>query len=765
MLRFPHPSRRQFLQSLGAGALAWTSLRSAIAAENTTASNAFFHGNHAPNWEPIPYPIPTAANGIVPEKFVVQDDVVIPVGWQYDVLLSWGDTFGPKGREVTVGYNCDFNGLLPMKGRTNEYWLLVNFEYVSARPWGEAYEAVRGRKLKVRFDGNIRVNTAAGEETHGTSLDADAMSKPVLQEVKELAKLYLDELGVGVFHVRRLEDGRLEVVKNSPHHKRVSSYRNDNVTGEHRFAGPGAATLTPPTGTMSNCSGAVLPWGTFMTCEENIRYAVSELVTPQGEELATNVQLKAGGGLKGSEHPEYWAGLGGFLETPLDGRHFGWVASVEPNTGQLTKHTSLGRFRHENLAPRATNGQRFAGYMGNDMRGGGVYKFVSNSTIKDVSLSSTAELLNDGVLYVAHFQPPNENQLHTSGQGSWIPLRPNTPLRTPAPHHTAGGHVMLPDRRTADGGWVPVGEGSKAKQTVAQWVAAIEKYTGKSLEQSTLGDLVDVKPLQAKHPKLSEEELATYLILLDAFVMANACGGTPTARPEDLEVFPKNDSLIYIAFTDTSGGSDGSPDKRIFPNSAGENSRQYGLVMAMHDPSPESESFTWSPWLEGGEVVDRGASTVGFGLAAADNLAFDASGDIIGIGCDISTSKLNHEPDRIAHPNLGDGAGFGVFGNNTFWLGASASETIFPFMTMPNEAEVTGPIVLSDPPAVLVSVQHPGETQGATGVNGRAKEDTRQIGIRDIDGELVQQERTITLGSSWPTGRWPKPSVIVVRPS
>jgi secreted PhoX family phosphatase len=56
------------------------------------------------------------------------DDVVLPDGFTYDVVLKWGDVFTASGRPF--GYNNDFIGVFPLGG-PEETLLVVNHEYVS----------------------------------------------------------------------------------------------------------------------------------------------------------------------------------------------------------------------------------------------------------------------------------------------------------------------------------------------------------------------------------------------------------------------------------------------------------------------------------------------------------------------------------------------------------------------------------------------------------------------------------------------------------
>ena len=80
------------------------------------------------------------------------DDVVLPDGFTYDVVLKWGDVFTASGRPF--GYNNDYIGVFALGG-PEEALLVVNHEYVSLAYAGDAalypqtFEMLHGRKPTV----------------------------------------------------------------------------------------------------------------------------------------------------------------------------------------------------------------------------------------------------------------------------------------------------------------------------------------------------------------------------------------------------------------------------------------------------------------------------------------------------------------------------------------------------------------------------------------------------------------------------------------
>jgi secreted PhoX family phosphatase len=272
------------------------------------------------------------------------DDVVLPDGFTYDVVLKWGDVFTAAGRPF--GYNNDFIGVFALGG-PEEALLVVNHEYVSLAYAGDAalypqtFEMLRGRKPTV----------------------AD----------------YKMDVGVSVVRVRRDGvTGAWVPVLGDPLNRRIDAH-----TACH-FDGPAALLIDQEVieGTFDNCSGQVTPWGTALSCEENYQARVPELVDAKGRSVR-----------------------GGSFDLP--GGHYGWVVEVDPYDPGSTpvKHTALGRFRHENVGLRAEAGKPLAGYMGDDRIRGHVWKFVSDGLYRPGDSAGNRTLLSSGTLYAARFNP------------------------------------------------------------------------------------------------------------------------------------------------------------------------------------------------------------------------------------------------------------------------------------------------------------------------------------------------------------------------
>ena len=116
-------------------------------------------------------------------------------------------------------------------------------------------------------------------------------------------------------------------------------------------------------GTFQNCAGGTTPWGTVLSAEENFQTQVPEPVRADGSSLSPSQ-------LPFLINDFDLIGLGNVFG--LAGNKYGWMVEVDPANPQDygTKHTWLGRYRHEAFGIRAVSGQKLAVYSGCDRRGG-----------------------------------------------------------------------------------------------------------------------------------------------------------------------------------------------------------------------------------------------------------------------------------------------------------------------------------------------------------------------------------------------------------
>lgn len=733
--------RREFLMFLGAGA-ATIAFGACDKHQGQKLSMPFNQGNSGMSFKPIQLPIPLeiddqpAAKQIVAySNYEVLDDLVLPEGFTYDPIAAWGDLVGDDGR---WGYNNDY--LSFVETGPNRGYLTINFEYISGFTWMQTYSQAIGRSLPFQ-----EVIAA----TQGP-IDALALSdgNPLKAKISKICQECLIDQGIGVISLARNPDGKWT---------RTFSEADRRITGISgwqdgrylRATGPAVAVFENRNkrgyedglgsriiGTFANCAGGTTPWGTVLSAEENFQAQVPEPVFADGSSADP---------ARNSFYIDnrFIAGQGNVFG--LAGNKYGWMVEVDPaNPNDYgTKHTWLGRFRHEAVAVRAVAGKRLAVYSGCDRRGGHLYKFLSKHHLSNPQDKANSKLMTEGMLYGAKF--------YADGTGRWIPLNPNTPVHPVLPSQVLGNNVILPNPDRRAGGIVKINNDAQA-------IAFGKQY-------QTLGDLYEGNYIEKQGA-----------ILIDAHYAANAAGITCTARPEDTDV--AKDGTLYIAFTSGSPSSSGGPDKDIFigpknfdvfgmlrknPSDI-ESPYEYGWIMRLTEDGlePDAMTFRWEMLAMGGEPADGG-----LGFSNPDNLAIDRDGNIW-MTTDIYTGGQNMPlPSRVKPDGspVNQYEVLGVFGNNTTWFIPTSGPNAglaYPFAIGPMETETCGPFFTPDQQTLFISLQHPGERNGQR-QNGAAE--VHKFAIRLPDGQEFIQERKVPIGSNWPglgPKDPPKPAVVAI---
>ena len=729
--------RRDFLAFLGgiSGAMVLDSLpsdrRFSMPFLGVDTGNTALAANSSPlSFKPIKGTMPLKTDGIPISKqsefyknFTVIDDLVLPEGFVYDVIATWGDRVG----DSRFGYNNDYLSLL--ETAKNEGYLTVNFEYISSIPWEQAYTKVMGKSLPVAEV----ISAIKALDKKDIDVWALPANDPLKVKIELITKEALIDLGIGVISIRRNADGKWERT-NSQADRRVTGISGLEDGRYLKTTGPAVAIFQKKQGlgytdslgdrvigTFNNCAGGTTPWGTVFSAEENFQNFVPEPVMADGTSLDPSQK-------KFSQSEGELNGLGNVFG--LAGNKYGWMVEIDPAKANDygTKHTWLGRYRHEAVGIRAEAGKNLVFYSGCDRRGGHLYKFVSKGMIKDPQDKSNSKLLESGMLYAAKF---NED-----GTGNWIPLKISTPINPHPIEVLAGKMLPLPQRP----------EGSIFKATKAEEIAEFKS------KFKILGDLY-----------LGSDAEKQGAILIDAHYAGNAVGATCTARPEDTKV--ATDGSLFITFTSGSvSSSDGSPDLRIFKGSDGK-ALEYGWIMRLNEDGnkPDAMDFKWVMMATGGEPADGG-----FGFSNPDNLAIDRGGNLWMV-TDISSDKYNQAvPSRkdesnkpVSQSNLR-----GLFGNSSIWFlptsGVDQGKA-FLFGFGPMECETTGPFFSQDQQTLFLSVQHPGEINGT---RQEMKSETREFAMQTTNGEPFMQTRQVPIGSNWPSLKPndpPKPSVVAIR--
>ncbi|HRD76178.1 MAG TPA: PhoX family phosphatase [Hyphomicrobiaceae bacterium] len=319
-------------------------------------------------------------------------------GYDSDILIRWGDpvlpgapAFDPTRQTAAAqarqfGYNNDYLGFLPLGGKSDHGLLVVNHEYTN-------------------------------EELMFPGLGRQDAAKKFAGMTKELVEIEMMAHGGSVLEVKRV-NGRWQVVADSKYARRITAET------EMRVSGPAAGhermrTNADPTGTkvhgmLNNCAGAMTPWGTWLTCEENFNgYFWGKAAAEAGPDAK---QLKRYGA------PGEWYAWGRWFDRfdvakePNEVNRFGWVVEIDPTDPNSVpvKRTALGRFKHEGAANIVNRDGRFVVYQGDDERFDYVYKFVTEGRVDTANKAANRDLLDKGTLYVARYNP--------DGTGVWLPL-------------------------------------------------------------------------------------------------------------------------------------------------------------------------------------------------------------------------------------------------------------------------------------------------------------------------------------------------------
>ncbi|WP_020559102.1 PhoX family protein [Thiofilum flexile] len=408
-------SRRQFLRRAGLAGLGAffmaAPLTQAIAEAVSTASAT-------PDAAKL---VPSPLLGFKGIPASTADTVVLPDGYNYQILISWGDpifpdapAFDPSGKtpasaqERQMGDNNDGMTFFPID--ENRAVLAINNEYINP----EIMFAHQGKAMTAE---DVKTSQAAH--------------------------------GVSIFEVVK-KDGHWVVDKTGKLNRRITATTPMEITGPaagHALMKTSAdATGTKALGTMNNCSNGFTPWGTYLTCEENFN---NYFGTANGK-FELNEQMQRYG-VEAKEKRYQWSKFDerfDIAKNPNEMNRFGWVVEIDPMDPSSTpkKHTALGHIKHENAALVLNGDGRVVVYMGDDERGEYIYKYVSNGQYKAEDKHANSKLLDEGTLYVAKFTAaPNE----LKGQGQWIELTHGKNGLTPENGFADQGEVLIKTRQAA----------------------------------------------------------------------------------------------------------------------------------------------------------------------------------------------------------------------------------------------------------------------------------------------------------------------------
>ena len=260
------------------------------AATAATDSNLFF--------KPVQVPIPLACEGLTSQEQVnryatyqVQDDLLLPEGYEYQVIAAWGDRVG----DSRFGYNNDYISLL--ETAPNEGFLTVNFEYISGKTWMSSYSTVIGQELPFAA---VKAQTNEADEIDAFTL---AENSPLKAQIQEISREGLIDQGIGIISLRRNPFGKWERTYSKSDRRITGISGLDNPQQLLKATGPATKVFKKKDklgyeddlgdriiGTFHNCAGGTTPWGTVFSAEENVQDQIPEPVMADGSSMTPSAK-------------------------------------------------------------------------------------------------------------------------------------------------------------------------------------------------------------------------------------------------------------------------------------------------------------------------------------------------------------------------------------------------------------------------------------------------------------------------------------------
>lgn len=358
-------------------------------------------------------------------RFLDETTHVAP-GYNTQVLVRWGDPvnrFGPvfrPGRQTPADQEAQF-------GTDNDFIAFMPIPRLS----------------KSSSRGLLCVNhERCSPHLMWPGMTAEDYAKKMTREQCEVE---MAAQGHSILEIRRARSTWF-VVDDSLYNRRINARSTPT-----RIAGPAAGharmrTAADPDGTtiigtLNNCAGGVTPWGTVLTCEENIHnYFMGDAGKGPEAEAWKRYGINGRPRYVWGRHFERF----NLNREPNETNRFGWVVEIDPYDPKSVpvKRTALGRFKHEGATTAVGYDGRVAVYLGDDERMEYVYKFVTRDAFNPRNPAANRNLLDHGTLYVARF-----GEL---GRMRWLPLTFGEGPLTPANGFSSQADVVIEARRAAD---------------------------------------------------------------------------------------------------------------------------------------------------------------------------------------------------------------------------------------------------------------------------------------------------------------------------
>jgi len=609
----------------------------------------------------------------------------VPVAWLDP--LGWGE----GADDLRLGSNADFlaffgegwdeGSLSPWgRGRSDVGWLWVSHETLSGTSPAVG-RAPSGQQKTLAsllaYLGAYPIDVTVAAQWTSTFVEA-AITRHKQQIGGSWIRLVLDEATLEWSRDRGATSRRFDSTSNT----RLRVLGFDGPRADHDDNGVALGTDVI-VGTGSNCSGGVSPWGTVVSGEENVQDNWGDIepwwtgdnafIAGQGFDPGQRITFtrtpSSGSAFgrstrSGTKHDR---DLQGFL-TELDPRRPSteYLDQVDDGRGHA-KWAFMGHARYENVTfvtdadGQLVDGEPIVMYGGDDRLGGRVYKWVTSAPyVAGMSQADIRAMLPDGTLYVAHMIDLSRatgvtltsGQLPTRavpGSGRWVEL--SLASEDIAPNAPALGAGTTVGQALQDAQWNTVG---------------------------AFGSDDDVRhALQSAGHKLGVSELD---------------------RPEDVEWNardPFGTPRLYIALTKHSGqvALDQSGVRYASATHASQSPRRQdvtGRIWTLEeaDALHPGQSHTFHYYQVWGGSVGQGALDV----TNPDNLLIDARGGVW-FATD-GNFGVNHASEGLYYLDLGPSG--------------TDPGRAFRVVTMPADAEATGPAFTPNERTLFISVQNPG---------------------------------------------------------
>jgi secreted PhoX family phosphatase len=348
----------------------------------------------------------------------------LAIGYSAQVLLRWGDPLFPKANKFQpqqqspstqlhqFGYNNDFVAFVPIaqNGKTSTNGLLVvNHEYVNSSM--------------------MHPGSPHAFKLNRTQVDTEIAAH-----------------GLSIVEIQK-QAGQWKINLDSKYNRRITPMTAATFSGpalghqrvKTEFSPSGESCL----GTFANCAGAVTPWGTVLTAEENIQaYFMGRVKKTKEVENYKRFGLfgdSTARSIWGKYH-DYWQ----INKHPQAALHAGWIVEIDPFDVNFVpiKRTALGRCKHEGCGVHVNKDGRVVVYMGDDQVFEYVYRFVSKQKYQQGNRKHNMGLLDEGELTVAEFTD--------QGRVIWHPLDWGKGPHTKDNGFESQADVVLDLRKAAD---------------------------------------------------------------------------------------------------------------------------------------------------------------------------------------------------------------------------------------------------------------------------------------------------------------------------